>query len=543
MNKRSSNDNPKSGTSSNARKNSNYFSDTFGKKTVKTGKSKFEDSGEDKRGARFKDKSSSRSEGAGYKRRSSDESSFDGEKQYKKSSEQKRSYSRDDKFSKEGGFKPRRNDGERSFSKDDKFSKEGGFKPRRNDGERSFSKDDKFSKEGAFKPRRNDGERSFSKDDKFSKDGGFKPRRNDEGRSFSNEKRGTDERKFSKDSFSKDGKRFDKNENFKAKKFDGEGAFPKRTYEEGERKFSKDSHFESRKPRGSKRNDEGKPNQRQESRIRKYFDNENDHEKAYSSNEYAGRRKNSFNPNSKRPVDTSDEDKGSMPLNKYVAHCGVCSRRDAVALIKDGKIKVNGEVVTEPGTKMQGDEKVEMAGKVLSPQKNLVYILMNKPKGYITTTDDPKGRRTVMDILFGLEQRVFPVGRLDRNTTGILLLTNDGELAQKLSHPKHAMRKIYQVTLDRALSQADFDKVKAGVVLEDGKAEVDEIEYLEEKNMIGLEIHSGKNRIVRRIFEAVGYTVDKLDRVMYAGLTKKNVLRGKWRFLTQQEVINLKHLH
>jgi 23S rRNA pseudouridine2605 synthase len=233
-----------------------------------------------------------------------------------------------------------------------------------------------------------------------------------------------------------------------------------------------------------------------------------------------------------------------MPLNKYIAHCDVCSRRDAVTLIKEGKVTVNGELVTEPGFKVTIEDVITLNDKKLIVQKNLIYILMNKPKGFITTTDDPKGRHTVMELVEShIEERVFPVGRLDRNTTGLLLLTNDGELTQKLSHPKHEIKKVYKATLDKNLSKDDFEKILKGVVLEDGPAPVDQLEYLDSKNEIGLEIHSGKNRIVRRIFESLGYEVEKLDRVMYAGLTKKNVLRGKWRFLTKQEVINLKHIH
>lgn len=232
-----------------------------------------------------------------------------------------------------------------------------------------------------------------------------------------------------------------------------------------------------------------------------------------------------------------------MPLNKYIAHCGICSRRDAVTLIKNGEISVNGKPEHNPGYKILPNDKITYNGKVVSVQKNLVYILLNKPKGFITTTDDPKGRKTVMDIVRNyIEQRVYPVGRLDRNTTGLLLLTNDGDLSQRLAHPKYDIRKLYHAVLDKKLSQADFDKISSGLVLEDGPVQVDDLAYLDAKNEIGIAIHSGKNRIVRRIFESLGYVVEKLDRVMYAGLTKKNIPRGKWRMLTPQEVINLKHL-
>jgi 23S rRNA pseudouridine2605 synthase len=231
-----------------------------------------------------------------------------------------------------------------------------------------------------------------------------------------------------------------------------------------------------------------------------------------------------------------------MPLNKYIAHCGMCSRRDAVELIKQGKVKVNGELAMEPGLKISDGDAVSVSGKKIVPQRNLVYILLNKPKGFITTTEDDKGRRTIMDLVAGSqEQRLYPIGRLDRNTTGLIILTNDGELSQKLSHPKYNIKKVYQVTLDKPITKIDFEKILAGVELEDGVAPVDSLAMLDEKNELGIEIHSGRNRIVRRIFEHLGYQVDKLDRVMYAGLTKKNVPRGKWRLLTDREVILLKH--
>ena len=233
-----------------------------------------------------------------------------------------------------------------------------------------------------------------------------------------------------------------------------------------------------------------------------------------------------------------------MPLNKYLAHGGICSRRDAATLIKDGLVKVNGKVVMEPGYKMADGDEVTANGKKVFITKNLVYILLNKPKDYITTTDDPQKRKTVLDIIkSATTERVYPVGRLDRNTSGVLLITNDGELAQQLTHPSNEVKKIYAVTLDKQLDKADFDKILKGVTLEDGPAHVDVLAYsdMKDKKQIGVEIHSGRNRIVRRIFESLGYEVKNLDRVMFAGLTKKNVERGKFRFLTEKEVRNLKY--
>ncbi|HVT84406.1 MAG TPA: pseudouridine synthase [Chitinophagaceae bacterium] len=233
-----------------------------------------------------------------------------------------------------------------------------------------------------------------------------------------------------------------------------------------------------------------------------------------------------------------------MPLNKFIAHCGVCSRRDAAEMIKLGKVKVNNVITMEPGHKVSAKDTISVNGKKVFLAKNLVYILLNKPKDYITTTDDPQGRKTVLDLVRrATAERVYPVGRLDRNTSGVLLLTNDGELSQRLTHPSHEIKKVYHVTLDRPLEKKDFDAVLKGVTLEDGIAPVDALAYADnkDKTQLGVEIHSGKNRIVRRIFEKLGYDVKNLDRVMFAGLTKKNVERGKWRFLTEKEIRDLKY--
>jgi len=233
-----------------------------------------------------------------------------------------------------------------------------------------------------------------------------------------------------------------------------------------------------------------------------------------------------------------------MPLNKYIAHSGVCSRRDAAEIIKSGKVKVNGELITEPGHKVTATDEVKVGGKKVYPAQNLVYILLNKPKDYITTTEDPQNRKTVLDLIKQVTpERIYPVGRLDRNTSGVLLLTNDGELAQKLTHPSNEIKKVYAVTLDKPLEKKDFEAILKGVTLDDGIAKVDVLAYTDaqDKTQIGVELHSGRNRIVRRIFEHFGYDVKGLDRVVFAGLTKKNVPRGKWRFLTEREVRELKY--
>lgn len=275
--------------------------------------------------------------------------------------------------------------------------------------------------------------------------------------------------------------------------------------------------------------------------FRKHFDKEGEYEKVYANQ---GRRVKKHIEEAQTAIPNLINEDEQMPLNKFIAHGGICGRREAAERIKAGKVQVNGETIKEPGFKVSTKDTVRYEEKIVSIQKNLVYVLLNKPKGYITTLDDPKGRNIVMDIFKNIiEERIYPVGRLDRNTTGLLLLTNDGQLAQQLSHPKYEVRKIYQILLDKKLSTAHFQQIQNGLELEDGAVKVDQIAYLENDNEVGLEIHSGKNRIVRRIFEFLGYQVEKLDRVVYAGLTKKNLPRGKWRFLNKQEVINLKHLH
>jgi len=247
-----------------------------------------------------------------------------------------------------------------------------------------------------------------------------------------------------------------------------------------------------------------------------------------------------------RPAITVRKQDKTMPLNKYVAHCGICSRRDAVPLIKEGKMRVNDVVILEPGFKVNPNDIVTFAGKKIVPEKNLVYILLNKPKDYITTLDDPEGRKTVLDLLRGVTaERIFPVGRLDRNTTGVLLLTNDGDLTQKLSHPSHEVRKIYEVKLDKPLGKLDFERILNGLDLEDGFVRADSLAYTDpkDKSIIGIELHSGRNRIVRRMFESLGYDVRNLDRVMFGNLTKKNVERGKWRYLVEKEIRLLKFMN
>ncbi|WP_254244911.1 pseudouridine synthase [Hymenobacter sp. BRD67] len=244
----------------------------------------------------------------------------------------------------------------------------------------------------------------------------------------------------------------------------------------------------------------------------------------------------------KRRLNEEDFGNEELRLNRYIANAGICSRREADALIAAGEIRVNGEVITEMGYKVQPTDTVQY-GKTNLNREKLVYVLLNKPKDFITTTDDPEGRKTVMSLVAtASKERIFPVGRLDRNTTGLLLFTNDGEVAQKLSHPSHKNKKIYQAELDKPLTAEHLAEITAGVELEDGKAEVDDVAVVAgNPHFVGIELHIGRNRIVRRIFEHLGYDVVALDRVQYAGLTKKDLPRGKWRFLSEQEVIRLKY--
>ena len=258
-----------------------------------------------------------------------------------------------------------------------------------------------------------------------------------------------------------------------------------------------------------------------------------------------GMRTPGYDPNAKYSLkkrieykETHIDPNEPIRLNKYLANAGVCSRREADDFIQAGVVTVNGQVVTELGTKVLRGDEVKFHDQPVTLEKK-VYVLLNKPKDYVTTSDDPQQRKTVMDLVKdACPERIYPVGRLDRNTTGVLLLTNDGEMASKLTHPKFLKKKVYHVYLDKNVTMHDMQQIASGIELEDGEIHADAIEYADEhdKSQVGIEIHSGKNRIVRRIFESLGYRVTKLDRVQFAGLTKKNLRRGDWRFLTEQEV-------
>ncbi len=260
-------------------------------------------------------------------------------------------------------------------------------------------------------------------------------------------------------------------------------------------------------------------------------------------------RRGSYDPNAKYSTkkrmaykEAAIDPNAPVRLNKYLSNAGICSRREADNYIEAGLIMVNGEVVTELGTKVLPGDDVRFNGERINPERK-VYVLLNKPKDCVTTVDDPQERKTVLDCLKGIgKERIYPVGRLDRNTTGVLLLTNDGDLAAKLTHPKFMKKKIYHVTCDKNVAMSDMDLLVSGIELEDGPVYADEVSYVNEadRSQIGIEIHSGKNRIVRRMLEHLGYRVNKLDRVLFAGLTKKNLRRGDWRYLTDKEVAMLR---
>jgi 23S rRNA pseudouridine2605 synthase len=313
----------------------------------------------------------------------------------------------------------------------------------------------------------------------------------------------------------------------------------------GKRSFNKEEREERGNKRGFSRRNDDEGGERK-SFGKKPFGDRKPYGKRFDRDEErparGGRRgyRREKDPEFDRPRAT-----GEIRLNKYLADSGICSRREADDLILAGAVTVNGEVVTELGTKVKTTDKVVYGGQTLNREK-LRYVLLNKPKGVITTSDDPYERHTVMDLVEGAcQERIYPVGRLDRNTLGLLLLTNDGELAKTLTHPSHEVKKLYHVTLNKPLTESDFEKIQKGLMLEDGPIEVDKISYVEDDmtmREVGVEIHSGRNHIVRRIFESLGYEVVKLDRTMLAGLTKQNLPRGHWRFLTSAEISMLKRI-
>jgi len=303
--------------------------------------------------------------------------------------------------------------------------------------------------------------------------------------------------------------------------------------------------YEERTERSAERGErpEGSRNPRYSDRetfkSRSRFDAGPAYEPQYKLDRYKERAPSKI----QKKIAQTDRRSDEIRLNRYIANAGICSRRDADKLIEAGEIKVNNKVITEMGYQVQPTDIVKYGNRKLNREKP-VYLLLNKPKDFLTTTEDPNDRKTVMELVKNAtESRIYPVGRLDRNTTGLLLLTNDGELADKLTHPSNEIEKIYQAELDKPLTDEDFEKIKEGLTLEDGEIKVDDLaKVTPDGYVIGVKIHSGKNRIVRRIFEHLGYEVTKLDRTTFAGLTKKDLPRGSWRFLTERELVKLKYL-
>ena len=444
---------------------------------------------------------------------------------FEKSDSRKRSYSSRDSQ----GDKPfksfRKRDDEGGFERSD--SRKRSYTPRDSQGDRPFKSYRKRDEDGGFE-KSDSRKRSYSSRDSQG-DKPFKSyRKRDEG--------GVEKSDSRKRSYTSRDSQGDKP--FKSfRKRDDEGSFErsdsrKRSYNKNtDRNFSKGKRSES-----SER-----------------YNNFSDNEDSYADSDKP--RKSTFRSagknrllKGKRKKDSTSEAllplaEGPIRLNRYVANSGICSRREADEMIGAGLISVNGEIVTQLGTKVSLDDVVKYNGETIRNEKPQ-YLLLNKPKDYITTMDDPQERRTVMSLIAGAcKERIYPVGRLDRNTTGVLLFTNDGDLAKKLTHPSYEVQKIYHVELDQNLKPADMEAIREGVKLEDGMAIVDDIQYdagFQDKSQVGVEIHSGRNRIVRRIFESLGYNVIKLDRVMFAGLTKKDVTRGRWRLLSDMEVNNLK---
>lgn len=433
---------------------------------------------------------------------------------------------KDDKFS---TYDKTSGDRDKKFSKEDKpfFKKKFGEdndKPRFKKEEGSFERK-KFGSESKFSYKKHS-------DDKFKKKFGD----NDRKPTFKKEEGAFAKNKFGGDKFEK--KFTDASKDF-SKSWAGKKSFSEDDSES--KSFRKKDSFKHKDKFGEKR-----AYKMADAKIESPLDfNLKDHEKSKKSfekgkNDYNRLLKKSEKNIGKKDLPDSD---GSMRLNRYIANSGVCSRRDADNLILAGAVTINGKVVTVLGTKVKPGDKVQYGGQTIKSEKN-VYILLNKPKDYITTMDDPQGRKTVMGLLRGAcKERVYPVGRLDRNTTGVILFTNDGDLTRRLTHPKFLVSKMYHVSLDQNFTREDLIKMRNGFELEDGFIKPDQIEFNgDEKRELGIEVHSGRNRIVRRMFEHFGYNVVRLDRVMFAGLSKKDTPRGKWRMLTEKEVGFLKML-
>jgi 23S rRNA pseudouridine2605 synthase len=409
----------------------------------------------------------------------------------------------------DGGYQPRQNNYRQNFNKDGEQS-EGGYRPRQNNYRPRYNNDgdqqegDTQQRQGGYQPRQ--GGYQPRQDGYQPRQGGYQPRQG-----------GYQQR---------------------------QGGYQQRQGGYQQRQGGYQPRQGGYRPRYNNDGEDGGYQQRPNYRPRYNNDGGGYNRGGYNQGGYRQHTAD-YDPNAKYSLKKRIEYKEEhtdpnepIRLNKYLANAGVCSRREADEFIQNGVVTVNGEVVKELGTKVKRSDAVVFNGQPVSIEKK-VYVLLNKPKDCVTTSDDPEQRKTVMDLVKdACPERIYPVGRLDRNTTGVLLLTNDGDLASKLTHPKFLKKKVYQVVLDKPVTEFDMQKIAEGIELEDGEVHADAIEYPDEmdKSKVGIEIHSGKNRIVRRIFESLGYRVIRLDRVQFAGLTKKNVRRGDWRFLTEKEV-------
>jgi len=427
-----------------------------------------------------------------------------------------------------------------------KSEKKSGFKKKKDTGERKEKSVDTDFKRKDF----DDSKKSYS--GKSDKKPAFKRYRDESKPSDfgSPKKRGS----FENDDFRKK-KSFDDKPTFKKKFNDDDKKRPfrrddgddkPRTFEkkpfDRERRDDKPRSFSKPRPAANPNDlDEsdfeyGKPKPTYDSNRGRDFK-----KKPYEKKPYVKKTYSTNKPTVSKPA--REEEDGKVRLNKYIANAGICSRREADDLISSGVVQVNGKTITEMGFRVSATDIIKYGGQTLRKEK-LVYLVLNKPKDYVTTSDDPQKRKTVLELIQGAcKERVYPVGRLDRATTGLLMFTNDGDLTKKLTHPKYGVRKIYHVELDKPLKHTDLDKIKEGLELEDGPIKVDDVSYSgngADKTIVGVEIHSGKNRIVRRIFEHLGYNVRKLDRVVFGSLTKKDMPRGRWRFLTEAEIGMLK---
>ncbi len=405
------------------------------------------------------------------------------------------------RYNNEGGYRPRYNNNDSYRSNSDGYrSNNDGYPRRQSSGGYQQRQGGGYNRQGGYQPRENRwGKQRYGNQDRYNNEGGYRPRYNNDGYS---PREGAYR---SNDGYSPREGGYRSNDGYSPR----EGGY---------------------QPRQGGYQNRGGYNQRGGYSQRGSFGGQRGG---------FGQQRPKFAPKKRVDVQEVNIDPNQpLRLNKFLANAGVCSRRDADKYIQAGVVTVNGEIVTELGTKVLRSDEVKFHDNPVKIEKK-VYVLLNKPKGYVTTSDDPQNRKTVMDLVErACPERIYPVGRLDRNTTGVLLLTNDGELASKLTHPKFLKKKIYHVTTDQNVTAADLRQIAEGITLDDGEIKADAVEYASEtdKKQVGIEIHSGKNRIVRRIFESLGYHVVKLDRVYFAGLTKKNVRRGDWRFLTEKEV-------